>query len=407
MMTKTLVKTTWEKVTLPEVVFFQEGPGVRNTQFKTSGVKLLNVGNINNGKINLQSTKTFLSEDEAFGKYSHFLVDEGDLLIACSGIVVENFHNKIAFATKEHIPLCLNTSTMRFKALDNNILDINFFKYFLQSRFFKDQLVKLITGSAQLNFGPSHIKKIQIPLPPLDLQQKIASILDAADTLRQKDKALLAKYDELTQALFLDMFGDPVNNQKQLKTRSFGSIFKSIRYGTSTPPIYTNNGIPFIRATNVKKGTVALKGMVYISEEEAGKIEKCRIKEGDLIVVRSGANTGDCCRIPKEYDGCYGGFDLIIEIEEPYSTFYNFLLNSESGKKILEPLTRRAGQPHLNSKQMTELELIFPDPSYQTQFAERVAIIEQQKAQVQASLEKSDELFNSLLQKAFNGELVA
>ena len=275
---------------------------------------------------------------------------------------------------------------------------------FLQSKF--NYLRENCTGATIPHLSRPVLESLQIPLPPLDVQQKIASILDAADTLRQKDKALLAKYDELTQALFLNMFGDPVNNQKQLKTRSFGSIFKSIRYGTSTPPIYTNNGIPFIRATNVKKGTVALKGMVYISEEEAGKIEKCRIKEGDLIVVRSGANTGDCCRIPKEYDGCYGGFDLIIEIEEPYSTFYNFLLNSESGKKILEPLTRRAGQPHLNSKQMTELELIFPDPSYQTQFAERIAFIEQQKAQVQASLEKSEELFNSLLQKAFNGELI-
>ena len=82
----------WKEVLIPEVLFFQEGPGVRNTQFRESGVKLLNVGNINNGVINLSSTKTHLSEEEAFGKYSHFLVDEGDLLIACSGIIVENFH---------------------------------------------------------------------------------------------------------------------------------------------------------------------------------------------------------------------------------------------------------------------------------------------------------------------------
>jgi type I restriction enzyme S subunit len=289
-------------------------------------------------------------------------------------------------------------------ALDNLSLDVDlyFLKHYLEYR----KLDDVISGSAQPQITGQGLANIKIPLPPLETQQKIASILEAADTLRQKDKALLAKYDELTLALFMDMFGDPVNNQKLFKTRSFGSIFKSIRYGTSTPPIYSNNGIPFIRATNVKKGTVALKGMVYISEEEAGKIEKCRIKVGDLIVVRSGANTGDCCRIPMEYDGCYGGFDLIIEIEEPYSTFYNFLLNSESGKKILDPLTRRAGQPHLNSKQMTDLELIFPDPSLQTQFAEHVASIDQQKALAQASIEKSEELFNSLLQKAFKGELV-
>ncbi len=192
----------WKEVFIPEVLFFQEGPGVRNTQFKETGVKLLNVGNINNGELKLASTKTHLSEEEAYGKYAHFLVDEGDLLIACSGIVVDNFHNKIAFASIGDLPLCLNTSTMRFKPLNSERIDMNFFKYYLQSMYFRSQLVKLITGSAQLNFGPSHIKKIKLLLPPLPQQQKIANILDAADALRQKDKALLAKYDELTQALF-------------------------------------------------------------------------------------------------------------------------------------------------------------------------------------------------------------
>ena len=123
----------WREVLIPEVLYFQEGPGVRNTQFRETGVKLLNVGNINNGVINLTSTKTHLSEEEAYGKYSHFLVDDGDLLIACSGIIVENFHNKIAFASSEHLPLCLNTSTMRFKPLNKSNIDILFFKYYLQS----------------------------------------------------------------------------------------------------------------------------------------------------------------------------------------------------------------------------------------------------------------------------------
>jgi type I restriction enzyme S subunit len=143
---------------LSDVAFFQEGPGVRKFQFRNEGVKLLNVGNINKGVLNTTTTKLYLSEEEAYGKYKHFLVDEGDLLIASSGIVVDNFHNKIAYAKKEHLPLCLNTSTIRFKSLDKNVLNLDYLKFYLKTTHFKNQLRKLITGAAQLNFGPSHLK---------------------------------------------------------------------------------------------------------------------------------------------------------------------------------------------------------------------------------------------------------
>lgn len=122
----------WKKVKIAKKLFFQEGPGVRKWQFTDKGIKLLNVGNINDGKVDLSATDKHLSVEEATGKYAHFLVDEGDLLIACSGIVVDNFHNKIAFAKKEHLPLCLNTSTMRFRPLEEDV-DLNYFKYYLQT----------------------------------------------------------------------------------------------------------------------------------------------------------------------------------------------------------------------------------------------------------------------------------
>jgi type I restriction enzyme, S subunit len=278
----------------------------------------------------------------------------------------------------------------------NSLNDTKYLYYFLTSLKIPD------TG---YNRHFKYLKSAKIPLPPLEEQKKIAAILDAVDALRQKDKALIAKYDELTQALFSDMFGDSINNQKNWETVKFGSIFKSIRYGTSTPPVYQSDGIPFIRATNVKGGTVEIKGITYISEVEAAKIKKCKLKEGDLIIVRSGANTGDCCRIPKHYANSYGGFDLIIDIDDPYSVFYNFLLNSQSGKKTLDPLTRRAGQPHLNSKQISELYVIKPPTHLQSDFAKRANLIEHQKSVAQKSLEKSEQLFNSLLQKAFKGEL--
>ena len=167
----------WKYSKVSEHIWFQEGPGVRSTQFREDGVKLLNGTNINDNVLNLASTNRHVSENEAFGTYSHFLCDEGDLIIACSGITVESFDEKIAYVNINHLPLCMNTSTMRFKVLNGDI-ELDFFKYFLMSQLFKFQIKRLITGSAQLNFGPFHMGKIYLPLPSIDEQRNIIKRLN-------------------------------------------------------------------------------------------------------------------------------------------------------------------------------------------------------------------------------------
>ena len=92
-----------DKITpISDVVWFQEGPGVRNTQYTTEGVKLLNVANLVDGEVDLSNTNRYISEGEAYGKYKHFLVDEGDLIIASSGIKVDYFDKKMGFIKKEY-----------------------------------------------------------------------------------------------------------------------------------------------------------------------------------------------------------------------------------------------------------------------------------------------------------------
>ena len=120
----------WMK--MPDVLFFQEGPGVRNTQYTKEGVKLLNVSNLVDGKIDLSTSNRYISEEEAYGKYKHFLCDEGDFIVASSGIKVEYLDKKMGFVEKEMLPLCMNTSTIRFKVLDKEMLDIKYFMYYFK-----------------------------------------------------------------------------------------------------------------------------------------------------------------------------------------------------------------------------------------------------------------------------------
>lgn len=191
----------WETKLMPDLVWFQEGPGVRTSQFTHSGVKLLNGTNIFKGKLLLDSTNRYISESEAYGAYSHFLVDEGDIVIASSGITVDKFEEKISFVKKEHLPLCMNTSTIRFK-IRNDSMEPVFLYYFFMSKKFKDQIGAQATGSAQLNFGPSHIEKVEMLLPKdKNEQTAIATVLSDMDAEIEKLESELAKYQDIKQGV--------------------------------------------------------------------------------------------------------------------------------------------------------------------------------------------------------------
>lgn len=400
----------WRLVNIPEVLFFQEGPGVRKWQFTDSGVKLLNVGNLNDNQLNLSTTSIYISNEEAFGKYSHFLVEEGDLLIGCSGIVVDKFHQKMAFAQKSDLPLCMNTSTMRFRCLDER-LDIRFFMYVLQSKIFTNQLRKLITGSAQLNFGPSHIKQIQIPLPPLPVQQKIAAILDAADAYRQKTKALIEKYDQLAQSLFLEMFGDPVRNEKGWEVKAGEEYCSEITVGVVIKPAsyYVEEGVVALRSLNIKPNAFDLSNLVYFSKEShSTQLKKSILNESDIVIVRTG-NTGTAAVIPESLSNS-NCIDLIIVrpnkmIVNP--KYITYLINSKPGKKLVSGKEVGGIQKHFNIGSFKKLLLPIPPKEIQDQFVESINIIDQQRLKLEISMIKSEELFQSLLQKAFNGDLVS
>lgn len=149
-------------------------------------------------------------------------------------------------------------------------------------------------GSTFINISGDELANFSVPALPLAEQRRIAEVLDRAEALRAKRRAALAQLDSLTQSLFLDLFGDPIRNQKGWDVLPLESQIEDVRYGTGSPPNYVNKGIPFIRATNIKRGTVLTKDLKRISLADAQRISKCRVSAGDLIVVRSGVNTGDC-----------------------------------------------------------------------------------------------------------------
>ena len=251
-----------------------------------------------------------------------------------------------------------------------------------------------------------YLEGLQIPLPSLPQQQKIANILDAADALRQNDKALIAKYDELTQALFLDMFGGNLNNKGNYI--EINKISKFIDYRGKTPQ-RVSFGIPFISAKCVRIGFFDEKRLDFITEETYNKImTRGYPKIGDVLFTTEGATMGFTCRIPKGMEKFSTGQRLItLQTKSNYNPYVlEFMLNSKEIQDVILSLATGSAVKGIRSAKFAKIKIPHPVIELQNQFAERVAVIEEQKAIAQKSLEKSEELFNSLLQKAFKGELV-
>lgn len=396
----------WEIKNFTDVVFFQEGPGVRNHQYTQTGIKLLNVANLQNGLLDLTKSDRCISENEAYGKYAHFLVDEGDLIIASSGIKVEYFDRKMGFVHKEHLPLCMNTSTIRFKSLDDAILKIRYFMYYLKTDFFKMQLSRQITGSAQLNFGPSHLKQMQIPLPPLDEQKKIADELDKISDLIAKRKSQIGKLDLLVKAKFVEMFGD-----KDYPKVHASEVCDFITKGTTPKSneihkVAFDEGIPYLKVYNLTfNGTLDFFTQPqYINKEvHENHLSRSKVYPNDVLMNIVGPPLGKFAIVPNDFKE-YNINQAIAIFRSKQRINAHYLLYSLMQESLLKPLLNLSvgvRQQNLSLQQCRSLKIILPPIALQNQFANFVSIVERQKETMQKALEKLETLYKQRMQAYF------
>lgn len=404
------MKHNWGKELFPKIVWFQEGPGVRNTQYRDTGVKLLNVANLVDSHVDLSTSNRYISEEEAYGKYKHFLVDDGDFIIASSGIQASYFHKKMGFINKTHLPLCMNTSTIRFKVLDDSKLNIYFFQYYLKSFDFNLQLQKALTGCAQLNFGPSHLKKMKCPLPPMVVQEHIVAELDKINETIEDCRELLRNLDALAQSLFYDTFGDPITNPKGWEMKHFKEILYKIGSG-ATPKggkqSYQGGNISLIRSLNVYNTYFKYDDLAKINANQAYELRNVEVQFDDVLLNITGASVARCFIVPK--DTLPARVNQHVAILRPNNkfirpkflhrliitpSFQNFLIGTARGKSA----TREA----LPKATLEMIKIPVPPISLQEQFAARIEQIEEQKKAVEQTIAELQTLLDSRMDYWFN-----
>lgn len=334
---------------------------------------------------------------------------KGDIIIEKSGGSPTQPVGRVVYFNNEGEYICNNfTSILRSK---KDLIDSKYLHYILFANHkigVTEKFQNKTTGIINLQLS-RFVENIKIPLPPLETQKHIAQILDDAAALRDKTRQLIREYDALAQSIFLDMFGDPVRNEKGWEKVSLINLCEKIQIGPFGSQLhqadYKDFGIPLINPTNIKNGKVDYSKIAFISEEKYMSLPNYHLQVGDVLMARR----GDLSKIGLVIDEkCFCGTgSLFLRPNQKLNPIYaiSVLAHKSSIDKLYEK-AQGITMANLNKSIISSLEVTVPPIDLQNKFAEKIALIEQQKELVKQELKESEDLFNCLLQKAFKGELV-
>ncbi|WP_320167734.1 restriction endonuclease subunit S [Mangrovibacterium marinum] len=395
-----------KELTIGEIAeSFQNGIG-KGKSYYGRGTKVANISDLYENPVFKPIKYSLLQVTDKEKK--KYLLQKGDLLFVRSSLKREGVAFCSMYDSKEE---CLFSSFMIRVRLRKELSDPKYVSYILRSNVCRERLIGASNTSTITNINQEGLSSVQIPLPSLPIQQKIAAILDAADEYRQKTKALVAKYDQLAQSLFLDMFGDPVSNPKGWEKVIFQKMVASdcpLTYGIVQPGDEVESGVPCVRPVDLVTQYVEVETLKKIDAKISDQFKRTILKSGEILLSVRGS-VGVISIAGESLKGSNvtrGIVPIWFDAEISNKLFFFYLYKTVSIQNQIKGLARGATLIQLNLADLRNLELIKPPLKLQTQFAERIQQIELLKQQAQASLQKAEELFQSLLQRAFKGELV-
>ena len=371
------------------------------------GIQVLRTTNFqNNGVINFKNVVVRNVETK---KIEQKRLIKGDIIIEKSGGSPTQPVGRVVFFDYEGDYICNNfTSVLR----PNKVKVVPKYLHYILFANHKFGVTEMFqnktTGIINLQLT-RYLEKLQIPLPPLETQKRIAQILDDAAALRDKTEQLLKEYDALAKSIFLEMFGDPVNNIYKFPKGTIRDLVKEAKYGTSEKAS-EEGAFPYLRMNNLTyEGYMDYSSMKYVNIPEKD-LHKYLVKKGDLLFNRTNSKelVGKTAIFDSSEPMVIAGYLIRVRFNEkanPY--FVSYYLNSKHGKLILRNMCKSiVGMANINAQELQNILILHPPIELQNQFAEKIDIIERQKELAKQELQESQDLFNCLLQKAFKGELV-
>lgn len=394
---------SWDEVSLGELEGlkgnFVDGPfgsNLKASEYVETGVPIIQLKNIKPNQY-IEKDLKFVSQEKADSLKRHSY-QAGDVCIAKLGavgtacIIPETAPNGIIVA-----------DVVRFRG-DRTRIDYKYLCYFLNSAIGQQRILAFSRGSTRTRTNLGDLKKVKIPLPPLEEQKCIAAILDKANAIRQKRKQAIKLADEFLRSVFLDMFGDPVTNPKGWEVEKFANV-GSLDRGKSkhrprNDPKLLGGLHPLVQTGDVANSKGYLRS--YTSTySDFGLAQSKKWPAGTLCITiaaniaKTGILTFDAC-FPDSVVGFTPNSKTTTEYVQAWISFL---------QKILEANAPESAQKNINLAILRDLDMPVPPISEQKKFTMIVEKVNSVLNRTRASQESKEQLFNSLSQKAFSGRL--
>ncbi len=336
-------------------------------------------------------------------KYESYILEDEDLLM--SHINSMQYLGRTVLYKKQDDEIIIHGMNLLRLRANRDIIIPGYAKYYFYGHSFRSQLRNIMKKSVnQASFAVKDLKKIKMEIPCLREQQKLVQVLDKIQKIIDVKTKEIAKFDELVSARFVEMFGDPIMNPKGWNVVTIKDIVTEVRYGTSKPAV-EGGKYPYLRMNNLTlNGQLDLKNLKYIDIPDE-EIEKCVVRKGDVLFNRTNSIdlVGKTAVFNLVEDMVIAGYIIRIRLNEKLlPEVFSQYMNLKALKDVLRAMAKGAvNQANINAQELQSIKVYLPDMDIQKQFIKIKDQIDKSKFEVQKSLEKTQILFDSLMQEYF------
>lgn len=386
------------KVPISSIADVTAGQGApKPDDFSDSGIPFVRAGSLEDLLSGKSESDLELVPAETAKKRKLKLYPKGSILFAKSGMS----------ATKDRIYVLQNSAYVVSHLAILTPKD-NVHRDYLRLALKQFPPSSLIKDPAYPAIGLGEIQGYEIPVPDeIDDQKRIAHLLGKVEGLIARRKHYLQQLDDLLNSVFLEMFGDPVRNEKGWERVTIGELATEVKYGTSASA--QGGSYKYLRMNNITyEGYWDFDSLKYIDVPEMD-FEKYSLRKGDLVFNRTNSKelVGKTAVYDRDEPVIIAGYLIRVRFDEHTNPWFVWgHLNSKYGKTRLFNLCRNiVGMANINAKELQAIPILKPPIDLQNQFAAIVEKVDALKSRYQQSLTDLESLYGALSQKAFKGEL--